>query len=607
MALEDPFTDLEIETQSSGFYEGYSLPIALVSKLTVTLLVLWALIWPFSANDTLRSWKTGLLIEFNRFYDTSVALYAIFLFLVALIPATGRMRLGADDDGPEFSNFSWFSMMFGAGLGVGLMVYATAEPLGLWETNPLTISGEVDPMSEDAIEGAYRYTFLHTGFHAWAIYVVTGLSLAYYAYTRDMPLTIRAALTPLLGEYSNGFAGHVIDILGVVATILGVAVTIGYGVSQLVDGAFLITGANWLLENTGTTMAPSTAGLIAALVLVMMMSTLSAVSGVGRGVKYLSNLNLVLSLALLLVFIIFGSFAFATTTYAAALVDYVANFIPLSFHAYSPISETEFASVLPAEATPFVGELFAGATDAWGTKEAFLDGLSNDAAALSDATKSAAYDAGKEGRLFGWQSGWTTFYWAWWIAFSPFVGLFLARISKGRTVREFILGAVIAPSLVCFAWMTILGGSAIDLELNGDANGAILAASTTATLFATLSEMISGNFLTIVSVMCVILTMTFLVTSADSGILVMNTIMSGGSEETGLKHRIIWGGLLTMVIGTLLLAGGGGLEALTNSMIIGALPFSVILLLMCVSLAKAMINDLRRSNSDEQSDTLSGT
>ncbi len=596
MSLEDPFTELQITRQTDGFYKGYSLPIALVSKLVVTALVLWALVWPLAANETLRSWKSGLLIEFNVFYDLSVALFALFLFVVAVVPATGRLRLGNDDERPEFSNFSWFSMMFGAGLGVGLMVYATAEPLGLWEANPLTVSGEVAPKSADAIQGAYRYTFLHTGFHAWAIYVVTGLSLAYYAYTRDMPLTIRAALTPLLGKYSNGAAGHLIDILGVVATILGVAVTIGYGVSQLVDGAFLITGANWLMDGA---MMPSTAALVAALALVMMLSTLSAVSGVGRGVKYLSNLNLILSLTLLAVFVVFGSFAFASVTYVQALLDYIINFVPLSLQAYSPMSQAEYATALPPEAMPFAAELFAGATNAWGNKEEFLNTLGTDAAALPEGVKLAAYEAGTPGRLFGWQSGWTTFYWAWWIAFSPFVGLFLARISRGRTVREFIFGAVVAPSLVCFAWMTILGGSAIDLELNGDANGVILAASTTATLFVTLEQMISGNLLIIISFMCVVLTMTFLVTSADSGILVMNTIMSGGSEETGVTHRVLWGGLLTLVIGTLLVAGGGGLEALTNSMIIGALPFSLVLLLMCVSLAKAMINDLRRANNQD--------
>ena len=198
---------------------------------------------------------------------------------------------------------------------------------------------------------------------------------------------------------------------------------------------------------------------------------------------------------------------------------------------------------------------------------------------------------GTAGRLFGWQAGWTTFYWAWWIAFSPFVGLFLARISRGRSVREFILGCVIAPALVCFAWMTILGGTAIDLELTGDAGGKIIAASNTAKLFVTLGEMISGGFLSAITIMCVVLIMTFLVTSADSGILVMNTIMSGGSQETGIKHRIVWGVILTAVIGTLLLAGGGGLSALQNAMIIGALPFTMVMGLMCVSLAKALYRD----------------
>jgi choline-glycine betaine transporter len=204
---------------------------------------------------------------------------------------------------------------------------------------------------------------------------------------------------------------------------------------------------------------------------------------------------------------------------------------------------------------------------------------------------SELYNAAARGRQFAWQAAWTTFYWAWWIAFAPFVGLFLARISKGRSVREFVLGAVIAPALVCFAWMTILGASAIDLELTGGANGAIIGASNTAKLFVTLQHMLSGGFLSGITIMCVVLIMTFLVTSADSGILVMNTIMSGGEQETGVKHRIIWGILLTLVIGTLLLAGGGGMDALKNAMIIAALPFTVVMVLMMLSLAKAMFRD----------------
>lgn len=490
-------------------------------------------------------------------------------------------------------------MMFGAGLGVGLMVFATAEPLGLWGSNPLTVAGDVAGNTAASLQSGYRYTFLHYGFHAWSIYVVTGLSLAYYAYTRDMPLTIRSALTPLFGRYVNGFLGHVVDVLGVVATILGVSVTIGFGVSQFIDGMYAITGMDWMMDMSGDAPKPGTVGLIAGLLVIMGLSIISAVSGVGRGVKYLSNLNLVLSIILLLTFVIFGSFLFAMTTYATAFVDYILHFASLSFGAYGPQSPEVFAAALPDAAKPLAGDLMAGATNAWGSFDGFKSGLEGAAAALPDETLASVYEAGNAGRQFGWQAGWTTFYWAWWIAFSPFVGLFLARISRGRSVREFIIGCVFAPALVCFAWMTILGGTAIDLELTGAAEGAIVGASNTAKLFVTLAEMISGGLLTGLTIMCVVLIMTFLVTSADSGILVMNTIMSGGAQETGIKHRIVWGVILTLVIGTLLIAGTSAdgadpMEALKSAMIIGALPFTMVMGLMCIALAKALYRDGRR-------------
>ncbi|WP_420858638.1 BCCT family transporter [Marivivens marinus] len=501
--------------------------------------------------------------------------------------------MGREGEKPEFSNFSWFSMMFGAGLGVGLMVFATAEPLGLWNSNPVVISGAVAGGTEEALQSGYRYTFLHYGFHAWVIYVVTGLSLAYYAYTRDMPLTIRSALTPLFGKYVNGFFGHIVDVLGIVATILGVSVTIGFGVSQFIDGVYAVTGMEWVMNMGGDVPTPSKVGLISGLVVIMGLSIISAVSGVGRGVKYLSNLNLVMSIILLLTFVVFGSFLFAMTTYGTALVDYILHFVQLSFGAWGPQSAADFAAALPAEAQPFA-EALSGAQNAWGTYDSFVAGLEGDAAALPAETLAAVYEAGNAGRQFGWQAGWTTFYWAWWIAFSPFVGLFLARISKGRSVREFIIGCVIAPALVCFAWMTILGATAIDLELSGVAEGAITGASNTNKLFATLQIMLGdGAFLSGITVMCVVLVMTFLVTSADSGILVMNTIMSGGEQETGIKHRIIWGILLTLVIGALLLAAGeeNPMNALQSAMIIGALPFTMVMGLMCVALAKALYRD----------------
>lgn len=600
MSIQPPFTDVQIEKEQSGFYENYSLPIALGSKAIMVALVIWALIWPAEANTTLGNFKGTLLDVFNVFYIVIVGCFIFFLLAIAIVPKWGSRKMGKPGEAPEFSNFSWFSMMFGAGLGVGLMVYATAEPLGLWASNPVLLAdGSITPNSKEAVQSGYRYTFAHYGFHAWAIYVVTGLSLAYYAYTRDMPLTIRSALTPLFGSMMNGFLGHLVDVLAVVATILGVSVTIGIGVSQFINGLYSVAGWEWIMNMGGDTPQPGKVGLIAGLVSIMGMSIISAVSGVGRGVKYLSNINLVLSIILLLTFVIAGSFVFAMTTYASALVDYIVHFLGLSFSAYGPFSQAEFTAALSGEAKQHAAALYSGATNAWGSYDGFTSGLEGAAASLPPDVLRGAYDAGTPGRIFGWQAGWTTFYWAWWIAFSPFVGLFLARISRGRSVREFIVGCVIVPSLVCFAWMTILGGTAIDLELSGEAGGAITGASNTAKLFVTLGQMLSGTTLVLLNVMCVVLIMTFLVTSADSGILVMNTIMSGGSQQTGVKHRIIWGVILTLVIGALLLAAGDGgnpIDALSNAMIIGALPFTVVMGLMCIALGKALYRDTLREN-----------
>ncbi|MEM7360840.1 MAG: BCCT family transporter [Pseudomonadota bacterium] len=539
MPLKAPFTDVKIKTEEQGFYQGFNIPIALVSKFAISLLVVWAAVWPANANDALSFMNAAALEQFNTVYIYSVGFFTLFGFTLALIPRYGSRRLGKPDERPEFSTFSWFSMMFGAGLGVALMVYATGEPLLQWGSNPETVLGNHEGYSAAAVTSAYRYTFLHNGFHAWSIYVVAAISMAYYSYTRDMPLTLRSALTPILGERTNGVLGHSVDILGMVATILGVAVTIGYGINQLVDGAYSITGIDWLVQpgSSQTTLPlPSTEGLLMGLVLIMAMSILSAVSGVGRGVKYLSNLNMVLSVVLLLTFVFFGSFAYAMEIYATNMLDYLQNFLTLSFTAYDTSTE--------------VGQ---------------------------------------------WQQTWTTFYWAWWIAFAPFVGLFLARISRGRTIREFVLGAVIAPALVCFAWMTILGGTAIDLEMSGVAQGDIINASTTSSLFVTLQTMFGDTMQFAMTVLCVVLILTFLVTSADSGVLVLNTIMAGGNIDTGIPHRIIWGIILTLVIATLLIAGGGGLGALQNAMILGALPFTVVMVLMCLSLVKALVRDHLRS------------
>ncbi|MBS9777993.1 MAG: BCCT family transporter [Gammaproteobacteria bacterium] len=535
--IKPPFTDVNIKTADSGFYQGYNVSIALISKLFMVVLVIWALVAPGNADRLLGALNSGILSYFNSFYTIATGAFMFFMLAIAIYPKTGKKRLGLDTDRPEFSTFSWFAMMFGAGLGVGLMVFSVAEPMYLWGSNPDTVRGVTEANTAAGLGSTYEYTFLHYGFHAWAIYLTTAICMGYYAYRRDVPLTIRSTLTPLFGKAMNGALGDLVDILAVVATILGISVTIGFGISQFVDGVYSIApNMEWLMktEDDGS-LNPSTYGLIFALVVIMVCSILSAASGVGKGVKYLSNINLVLSATLLGTFIIFGSLTFALKMYGLGLVEYISGMFETSFVAH-----------------------------------------------------------GTDTELGKWQSGWTTFYWAWWIAFSPFVGLFLARISRGRTIREIVLGAMIAPALVCFLWMTMLGGTAIDLELTGVAKGAISGENASNMLFTTLGFMFEGVTLHALTIMCVVLVMTYLITSADSGILVLNTIMSGGNpDETGIKHRIIWGLIITAIIGSLLVAGGG-MDALKKAMIIGALPFAIVMVLMCVSLTIALFMDAKR-------------
>lgn len=533
--IRPPFTDVEVQTSDSGFYKDYHFSNTVISKIIIVALVIWAAAWPGNANKILGAFNGSLLDVFNQFYIVSAGIFFFFCLIIAIIPATGKRRLGKPDEKPEFSTFSWFAMMFGAGLGVGLMVYATGEPIGLWGSNPEIVKGLVEPNVEATLPSAYRYSFLHYGVHPWSMYVVVGLCMAYFSYRRDMPLTIRTALTPIFGKHINGAVGHAIDILGVIATVLGVAVTIGYGASQFIDGVEKVLPMAWLNDADGK---PSTIGLMVALFIIMGLSTISAVSGVGKGIKYLSNFNLVLSIILLGSFLIFGSFAFSMKLLGLGLKEYIANFFELSFAGYS--------------------------TDT---------------------------DIGK------WQSGWTTFYWAWWIAFAPFVGLFLARISRGRTIREFVLGAVIAPAFVCFIWFVALGGTAIDLELRGIADGAISGAGLTDRLFVTIEYMLSGGAVQLLTILCVVLVMTYLVTSADSGVLVVNTILTGGDEHSPASHRIIWGVIITAFIAVLLIAGketGDSMNSVKNAMIIGALPFAFVMMGMIFSLIKALYSDAQR-------------
>lgn len=499
------------------------------------MLIVWAIAFPTAAGEVLQGIRASLDANTGSWYMYVMAFYILVCLGLALWPATGKIRLGGADEKPEFSSFSWFSMMFGAGIGIGMLTYATGEPIFHFATNPDVITGETTASSADNVRAAMKWSFLHWGFSAWGCYAIVGLALAFFSYSRGLPLTIRSGLTPLLGKSLEGPLGHIIDIVSVNATILGVSVTLGYGVSQFAAGIYNITGMNWLMQADGN---PTNTAMIFALLIVMALSTLSALSGVGKGIKWLSNINMGLSFFILAFLLVFGSTMFALQSLFVGVWDYII--------------------ALPS----MVLTVWKG------------DGVEDSVAT----------------QLSGWQGGWTIFYWAWWIAFAPFVGLFLARISKGRTIREYVLGAMIVPSLMCFIWFAFAGGTAIDLTLNGGAEDQITGAGLSSQLFAMINYMLSTALATMMSIVIVILLLTYLVTSADSAVLIINTIAAAGDESPkGRVHIITWGVILTLVIGGLLLAGGLG--AINTAMIIGALPFSAVMALMGISLIKALVRD----------------
>ena len=522
-----------ITTRTSGFYEGFNPVVALTPKILVAALILWVGLSPSAAGQVLLEVQTWSTQNFGGWYVYVTAFYTIVCLALGIWPRTAHVKLGQMDEKPEFSMFTWLSMMFGAGIGIGMLTYSTAEPIFHFANNPDTIKGLTTGLDEDNVRNAYKWAMLHYGLTPWACYGVVGISLGYLSYNRGLPLTIRSALQPLFGRAMSGGFGHVVDIVAILATIVGLSVTIGYGVSQFASGLFNISGADWLVGEGGK---PTLLAQLVGLILIISASCLSAMSGLQKGIKWLSNINMGLSVFLIAFFVLFGATFFALQTFFYAIWDYLI--------------------ALPAMSTTV--------WQAAGTETSVA--------------------------LEGWQASWTIFYWAWWIAFAPFVGLFLARVSRGRTIREYVIGAMIIPSLICLVWFTFIGATAIDLELSGVAQGAIVNADISAQLFETINLILTPNMAVGLSVVIVVLLLTFLVTSADSGILIINTLASGGNQsQKQTKHVVIWGTLFSILIGVLLAAGG--MDALRSVMIIGALPFSLVMALMAVSLVKTLVTD----------------
>jgi choline-glycine betaine transporter len=598
MPVKPPVTDLPIKVAKSGFYRGFTKDVAITAKLLVGALILWAIAFPDQAASVLGTLNTIILAAFNYWYVYVMAFFVILCFVLAIWPAAGRLRLGHDDDRPEFSNFSWFSMMFGAGIGIGMLTFATAEPMYHFGTNPATIMGDTEGSTAGIVRDAYIWSFTHWGLAAWASYAIVGLALGYFSYRRGLPLTIRSALTPIFGTKLSGPIGHTVDVVAVVATVLGVSQTLGFGVEQFISGLSRIGFGDWLYTTAADgSQSSSTMGIIVALVVIMGLSTLSALSGVGKGIKWLSNINMGLSFFVLAFFILFGSTFFGFSALFVGIWDYLMSIPGNIFTVWNATPMEAFVAAVPASVQALPAEtltaVYEAASSPWGTLQSFTEGLPEAAAALPAADISAAYAAATEGRLSGWQGAWTIFYWAWWIAFAPFVGVFLARISKGRTIREYVLGAMIIPSIMCFVWFALVGGTAIDLELTGVADGAIQGAGQADQLFAMLNVMLSEGLAFVMSVLIVILLLTYLVTSADSAVLIINTINAAGDEGPKARpHILFWGAALALVVGGLIIAGGLG--AIQTAMVIGALPFSFVMVLMGLALIKAIYRDGKR-------------
>jgi choline/glycine/proline betaine transport protein len=424
----------------------------------------------------------------------------------------GNIRLGGKNAKPEFSTSSWFAMLFSAGMGIGLLFWSIAEPINHFQTPPL---GE--PGTPAAARQAMNYTFLHWGLHAWAIYALVGLALAYFTYSRKLPLTIRSVFYPFLGERIHGRSGDIIDILAVLATLFGLATSLGLGVKQIAAGLHHVFP---IIASDVTTQIFLIAGITG-------IATISVVTGVDKGVRILSEWNIRIAMLVLVAVLFLGPTVFILGSYVQNTGSYIGNFMQMSFW-----------------------------NEAYSTRN--------------------------------WQGSWTVFYWAWWISWAPFVGIFIARVSKGRTIREFVLGVLIVPSLLSFLWMTVFGSTALRDILAGETAVAEAVSIDMATALFVFFEQLP--FSTVLSLIGIVLVTGFFVTSSDSGSLVVDSLTSGGRTDSPVGIRIFWAVAEGTVAAVLLV--GGGLQALQTAVIITGLPFALILLTMCYSLYKGLSEEL---------------
>jgi len=487
-------------------------PVFATSALLIVLLVAFASLFPELAGSKFKLLQQELFTNASWFYILAVALILLSVTFLGL-SRYGDIKLGPDHAQPYFSYHSWFAMLFSAGMGIGLMFFGVAEPVMHYLSPPVGT-----PETIEAAKQAMRLTFFHWGLHAWAIYAIVALILAFFSYRHGLPLTLRSALYPIIGDRIYGPLGHAVDIFAVIGTVFGVATSLGYGVLQVNAGLNHLFGVP--INETVQ---------VILIVVITGLATISVVSGLDKGIRILSELNLSLALLLLALVMLLGPTVLLLKSFVENTGGYLSELVSKTFNLY-------------------------------------------------------AY----EPKSSNWLGGWTLLYWGWWLSWSPFVGMFIARVSRGRTIREFVTGGF------TLLWMTVFGNSAIHLIMTEGARD--LADTVQQDVALALFNFLEHfPFSSILSFIAMAMVIVFFVTSADSGAMVVDTLASGGSSHTPVWQRIFWAGLMGVVAIALLLAGG--LSALQTVTIASALPFSVILLISIYGLLKALRRDLTKRES----------
>ncbi|WP_207494466.1 glycine betaine uptake BCCT transporter [Aridibaculum aurantiacum] len=485
----------------------------------VLLFVLWGLVSPSGLAESSGNLLSIITEKFGWFYLLSTFSFLVFSIVLAF-SKYGSIRLGADTDRPQYTNRSWFAMLFSAGMGIGLVFWGVAEPINHYIAPPQ----DAIPQTPHAARLAMRYSFFHWGLHAWAIYTVIGLAIAYFTFRKGKSGLISSTFYPLLGDKVEGPIGKTIDILAIIATIFGVATSLGLGTLQINGGL-----------NHLTNLPNNFSSQLTIIVIVTILYLLSATTGLDKGIKILSNVNLLMAVSLLVFVLFAGPTAFLFDVFTTTLGSYIQNLVQMSL-TLSPFS--------------------AGS----------------------------------------WIKDWTLFYWAWWIAWAPFVGMFIARVSRGRTIKEFVLGVLLVPSLFGFVWFAVFGGTGLHLELfrNGNITEAVQTDVTSA-LFTTLQQLPIGAILSGIATLLII---TFFITSADSATFVLGMLSSKGVQNPTVKVKVVWGLMQSTIAAVLLLSGG--LQGLQTASIVAAAPFAIIMCLMCYSLYCSLQEELEEKVPSEK-------